>query len=132
MASGWLDDVEARAKAATPGPWARSVKTWDGEEIMTVVAPAGQDDAEIVQEPTYFSAYPSGAFVTPSGEVANLEFVAAARADVPELVACLREAMALLERADLMGEPTGAIGEEIGRALEAREAALRERVEKGP
>ena len=54
----------------TPEPWRRSTKSWDGDKIMTIVGPQGE---EIVQEPTEFYAYDSGAFVTPDGLSVNLD-----------------------------------------------------------
>lgn len=82
--------IRARLSAATPGPWTRSVKTWDGEEIQIVTAGL----AEIAQEPTTFNAYPSGAFIETDGIEANLELIAHAPTDIAALcdeVVLLRE-----------------------------------------
>lgn len=79
-----LRAIEDRANEATPGPWVRGKKSWDGTDIATVTGPSVE---EIVQEPTTFYAYPSGSFVDVDGMEANLEFIAHARQDVPALVA---------------------------------------------
>lgn len=86
-----LDAIEARANAATPGPW----KCWNGWPFrppMTAMARIGPEG------PT------AGLMGSPDGRSADLyanesdaEFVAWARTDVPALVADvrrLREAMA--------------------------------------
>lgn len=90
-----LPEIKALAAAAEPGPWRRDVKTWDGDPIMVVL---GSEREEVAQEPTQFSAYPSGAFITTEGLAANVDFIAAARTDAPALVEALEEAKALLER----------------------------------
>lgn len=82
-----LDQIEARANAATEGPWVkdpdepdhvlkpdRPGSTWDGTYIATVQ----RDDFNLFEE-------------------ANTEFIAAARTDVPALVAAIRAALAVMD-----------------------------------
>lgn len=71
--------------AHTPGPWKKSSKTWDDTEIPTIVGPDGQ---VICQVDTEFSAYPSGAFVSPAEAGPNWDLICAS----PDLLEALRKA----------------------------------------
>lgn len=92
-----LDAIEARAAAADPGPW-RS--TWPDasdpnsldEPVVESLAP-GLSYAERMVVGTFWYDGPHAA----CGE-ANAAFIAAARSDVPALVAALREARAEVRR----------------------------------
>lgn len=64
-----LDEIEARANAATPGPWTVS------EDYSDVVGPEGDQLAS---------------YWNPTSETRNGEFIAHARTDVPALVAEVR------------------------------------------
>lgn len=58
-----------------PGKWVVGSGSWDGEEYWTVET---TDGAIICMEPTEFSAYASGAFITPDGHEPNARLIAAA------------------------------------------------------
>lgn len=95
-----LDAIEARANAATPGPWCT-------------------DSWEIYQGTEYVAGAEWIGETCRAGEMddsrADAEFVAAARTDVPALVAevrRLRAELAELENAPLCGKTWGANGNE--------------------
>ena len=75
-----LDQIQARAEAATEGPWDTSTTSWEPEARMVDV-PDGDDEMSLAWEA-------GGGLCVMSR--ADAEFVAAARADVPALVAALR------------------------------------------
>lgn len=79
-----LDEIEARVKAASPGPWMKNGKTSAGWRI---------DDADPNRTGMVF-------FLTPTAIVprdANADFIAAARDDVPLLVEEVRRLRKALE-----------------------------------
>jgi hypothetical protein len=77
----WLDEIEARANAATVGPWAVD---WDYRE----------DGADQIDGGSLTIAF----MATPAGDHAmDAVFIAAARTDVPRLCATLRKVEALAE-----------------------------------
>jgi hypothetical protein len=72
-----LDEIEARANAATPGPWTpQTIRLIDGVDLPVETVAQWQRDAA---------------------------FIAAARADVPALVACVRKLEAECERTRIFG-----------------------------
>ena len=93
-----LDQIKARAKKATPGPWHRPLNTrW--KNAVTGIMPKGDpastlinntdhegnpERITIVTAPTWSSG---GFFRKQSGK--DLEFIAHARTDVPKLLAAL-------------------------------------------
>ena len=77
-----LDAIEARANAATEGPWHRG----------------GQGGASIILSPEVYVAQTSGL-----RWAANADFIAHARQDVPALVSALRAVLALHERTHSCG-----------------------------
>ncbi len=95
MTEEQLREIEARAAAATPGPWhplpshaSAFENPVTGELVSTVVALAVCDtDGDPVQN--------GGAEGTP-----NAVFIAHAREDVPALIAEVRRLMKALEEAD--------------------------------
>ena len=74
-----LDEIEARANAATRGPWATVIE--DGVTLSLVLT--DEDDGLFYGDSGY-----DAPIVTESGR--DAEFVAHARTDVPALVAALR------------------------------------------
>lgn len=78
-----LDQIEARANAATPGPW-RFAKHWGPYNWQGAILHDGKGvyNLEVLQMAT----------CTPERD-ANGSFIAAARSDVPKLVEALREAI---------------------------------------
>ena len=96
-----LDEIEARASAATPGPWDYSVT--DGVFIEFTHADVMRLDQSL----------------SPQGE-GNNTFVAAARTDIPRLVAALREAWEAIEDALGMLIEAG-----LNSNASARESAVR-------
>jgi hypothetical protein len=82
-----LDEIEARANAATPGPW-YVVENDPPLEYWAVNAPCGR---EVFDDGSAAGEY--GA----SCSIADRDFLAAARADVPALIARVRELEAELE-----------------------------------
>lgn len=84
--SDYLDAIEARAEAATEGPWLNvGLVVWS--------TTTHEDVADTVVEP-----------VNPQ-QLANADFIAHARTDVPALVAALRAVLDLTE--DVGNESTG-------------------------
>ena len=75
MTDNELNEIEARAKAATPGPW-----VYDTAEIMSI------DKAVVSAE------YPEDGF----DNEANGQFCAHAREDIPALIAEVRHLKACL------------------------------------
>mgnify|MGYP000119516085 CR=1 FL=1 len=84
-----LRAIEARAEAATPGPWkaTRSLPA-EGADVWWLTAGQGNGEVELG---SLQGGYPHERFERRS---ANAAFIAAARADVPALAAALREAQA--------------------------------------
>lgn len=90
-----LDELERRCQAATPGPW--------GASAFTVDATNGWGDAVDVDVQRLYDAGEEGdAYVAERGVIAdvyglerfaapNAAFIAAARTDVPALIARVRE-----------------------------------------
>jgi hypothetical protein len=72
-----LDQIESRAEAATPGPW----KTWAMRVLADPVGDSNLDRAWLIAHTTD----PHRGLRT-----FNADFIAAARADVPALVARVR------------------------------------------
>jgi hypothetical protein len=87
-----LDRIEARAEAAAPGPW----KTWAMQVLADPVGDSNLDTALLIAHTTD----PHRGLRT-----FNADFIAAARADVPALVARVRaleaEAVRLRRALDL-------------------------------
>jgi hypothetical protein len=82
-----LDAIEARANAATEGPWTLEVSGWSGKRVDTLSSPSstvimGQDER-------------GGASWSDDDDA---EFIAHAREDVPALVKHVRELEAVVER----------------------------------
>ena len=83
----------------TPGLVVPGSSQWDGTDFWTVET---QDGTVICQEPTDFSAYASGAFITPDGQEANRDHIVACwnaceginPEAVPELLEAYKAAMA--------------------------------------
>lgn len=75
--SDWLDAIEARLAAATPGPW---VLDWPGQCCATycVVAVAGADETSVAHNVT--------------SKPADADFIANAPADIARLMKALRDA----------------------------------------
>jgi hypothetical protein len=89
-APAWLDAIEARVKAATPGPWT-PYQFYDSGRKTSVEAPDGSLPASDIMRPE------------------NLDFIAHARLDIPALLACVRvlgealETIAIREHPDHFG-----------------------------
>jgi hypothetical protein len=79
-----LSAIEARADAASPGPWT-SHDTDDGDWIVEI---GGDPEASV--QPWWFGDMESNS----GRDIRNADFVAAARTDVPALCAALRAAWA--------------------------------------
>ncbi len=82
-----LDAIEARANAATPGPWRRAPSLGIDSEVR-----AGQHDALTLCAEVH--AFPGG-----GDPRTDADFIASSRADVPRLVAALRAAEPVDRRA---------------------------------
>ncbi len=93
-----LDAIEARANVATPGPWA-----WDqhGDLRSTTATDPDWWDSETTAPFVTVIVTDTGAY-PPRG--ATAEFIAAARTDVPTLVAEVRRLRALLKMSDATGQ----------------------------
>lgn len=75
-----LDEIQARANAATEGPWAVEVDAEGFDGASVLIDDSGWGTAYICQ----------GLHQGESEGVADAEFIAHAREDVPKLVAALR------------------------------------------
>lgn len=95
-----LAEIEARASAATPGPWV--CRSEDGYDY-DVIDPSGR---RVFSDGSACGEY--GADIDLDGP--DAAFIMAARTDVPRLVAALREAMKMA--VDLFGEGGTAGNEE--------------------
>jgi hypothetical protein len=85
-----LDEIEARANAATPGPWgfSRDEKRYlldETTDVVGEVAPGSTGAAITV-------------FAVATGALEDADFIASARTDVPALIARVRELEAECER----------------------------------
>lgn len=80
-----LDAIEARADGATPGPWG----TVDDGSLMAPYVSVACDDGPILTCP---ECHTDG-----GGRRLDAQFIAAARADVPALVALVRRLRAELD-----------------------------------
>jgi hypothetical protein len=78
-----LDQIEARAEAATPGPW-EAVRGFQGEEFVGI---------RVDDRPNIFTTIAEDTLTR-----ADADFIAAARADVPVLVARVRALEAEVDR----------------------------------
>lgn len=83
-----LAEIEARANAATGGPWTTGPGRGVVAEVGAANAPAYTQDPENV-------AYYGGVLIAETITATNAEFVAAARDDVPRLAAAARGVLAL-------------------------------------
>lgn len=88
-----LDEIAARAEAATCGPWLhKDDKGGDGWPVMVV----GNSQEDGKDHTVWTSPMPASEV---DGDAStDAAFIAAARTDVPELVAALRRAVWLLTR----------------------------------
>jgi len=83
--AAWLEEVEARAAKATPGPWF----VGKGTVYHKRARPEGEEPLEIevaATEGTFWDEDPD-----------DTAFIAHARADVPALVALLRASLAVVD-----------------------------------
>lgn len=81
-----LDEIEARADAATPGPW--EAHELEAAEYCVLRVSEGDDDY--------------GDDVCSAGSMTDAQFIAVAREDVPWLAEQLRDARAEIERLNLV------------------------------
>jgi hypothetical protein len=88
MTDAELDAIEARAKAATPGPWTAE------HEYIAAPVPGGRPNGEVIGD---FIPSTRSRHVPVQQMRANATFVAAARDDVPALVAEVRRLTAAWE-----------------------------------
>ena len=84
MTDAELDEIEARAAKASPGPWMKNGRTHAGWRI---------DDADPNRTGMVFLLTPTA--IVPGDD--NAAFVAGARDDVPRLVAEIRRLRVLAE-----------------------------------
>lgn len=91
-----LDEIEARANAATEGPWTAE---YSGEQGNCVLPPGYRSTREAVAVTRLLRAR------------ADAEFIAQARTDVPALVAALRAVVAIHRPVTVPGEVFGTWGE---------------------
>ncbi|HEX2580347.1 MAG TPA: hypothetical protein VHL08_00025 [Dongiaceae bacterium] len=110
MTSDELDIIEARAAAATPGPW--QVLTEDGVDAAWINAARAEDDLPIA-----LLDYRSG-----DDNRANAEFIAAARVDIMRMIEALREAQQRIQHLILANNREVEQRVEIKRQLEQAQA----------
>lgn len=94
----YLDEIEARANAATEGPWKASSLTPGGPDRIEA------SDGEVL-------AYDVAFQVSDDSGNDNAEFIAHARESVPALVAALRAVVAVHRPVTVPGEVFGTWGE---------------------
>jgi hypothetical protein len=85
-----LSDIEARSDAATPGPWQSSVEGrdhWGGDNFIQIQSSESAPDLYV--------EYGSVAGLTPAS-IADQDFIAASRQDVPRLIKEVRRLQKLL------------------------------------
>jgi len=114
-----LGEIEARANAATPGPWA-----WEGESgdswpqsdnsLVTAYVPDGREWPESILSGWGYDA--SGISVEKD---ADGEFIAHARTDIPALLAMVREQRAVIERVEAVADKWWANFPSKARAIRA-------------
>jgi hypothetical protein len=80
-----LEEIRARAAAATPGPWHSNTR-WHKRYAVGVIEPDGSE-AILTSLNDYFTNF-----------AANGDFIAHAREDIPYLLAKLKECEEALER----------------------------------
>lgn len=83
----WLDEIEERAKAATPGPWKSTHKTDFGGKC-------GHADISGPAKSRYRGVIRVGELTATNDDA---DFIANAREDIPRLVTVLRSVMAKLQ-----------------------------------
>lgn len=105
-----LDAIQARADAATPGPWEADLDP--GAETRGVW-PTGPGEEIIIGAYVAADGFDSVQFQHGTDE--NLEFIAAAREDIPSLVSLVRELQAGIPARVVLGGDPG----EIEAALDA-------------
>jgi hypothetical protein len=96
MTDDRIAEIEARARAATPGPWIFVSESVDANNEPCV----GVDGGEVVTK--YLGGIVECSDPYPRGDncpTENMRFIAAARTDVPDLIAALREAQATIAAA---------------------------------
>ena len=79
-----LDAIEARCRDASPGPWRSFVEGrdhWSGDDFMRV--------SDLDAEPDMYVSRAEAGSIRPAS-TADLDFIAAARQDIPKLVAEIR------------------------------------------
>ena len=82
-----LDAIEARCRAATPGPWWAWVEGREGLGGDSFVGQGGDDEGSSpLRRDLYLSTYRGVSPVPP----ADYDFIAHARQDIPRLVAEIR------------------------------------------
>ena len=121
-----LEEIRARAEAATPGPW--SIALGSGHHVMTAVVARQGEDATLVCD-----CLPDWAFTddcAAEDHRANMRFIQYAREDIPALLAAVEAAMAVADNAewgevDMQGE-FYFVRPEVMEALRAALAPLRE------
>lgn len=79
-----LAAIEARAAAATPGPWS----WWTSNSVRRLSSDATGKDGDVLDA----HMHPSGRHADVSVSEADAAFIAASRADVPRLLARVRQA----------------------------------------
>lgn len=95
-----LDSIEARANAATDGPWVvKHEPAWEADNVQHPdVITVGAQMWEADDEPMTVCLVSTDHEDDPVDVLGDAEFIAHARTDVPALVAALREARAEVER----------------------------------
>lgn len=79
-----LDAIEARCQAASPGPWKSFVEGrdhWGGDDFIRV--------SDLDAEPDMYVSRAEAGSIRPAS-TADLDFIAAARQDMPALLAEIR------------------------------------------
>jgi len=125
----WLAEVKARVEAATTGPWTWGA--WHGEALVS-------GDHRVVLSPgDPYCGLQGNTPLRPDGSIGceeprpeDLAFLAAAREDIPRLLAHIRALDALVALEDLAGwEPVGARVEGVRTALGGGEGVRADEVD---
>lgn len=109
-----LDAIRARCEAATPGPWRVDGSTYD-EDCNEHLAPYG------LEGPNERLIWSSGGGEYAHPDMATAQFIAAARTDIPALLAYIDE---LERRLKEIGAQVDELREQYDSVLEANVQAM--------
>ena len=94
-----LDAILARADVAGKGPWTVGVRWFDGRWNLPINSPSTNEDDPHQPDRVALISYDAGGFQYPHADAkADAEFIAAAREDVPALLAEVKRLREVLNK----------------------------------